>query len=104
MDDIISRKKLIKDLRGIQDVLAGQGDPVLASVLRVAIECVERQEPVPYPGTTAATVNPKADKRILKVMALIEKEYAAAKLRSMIHDPVAYALYHTWKAADEGRI
>ena len=91
MDDIICRKKLIKDLRGIQDVLTGQGDPFLASVLRVAIECVERQEPVPYPGTTAVGVNPRAGKRFLKAMALVEKMHAEATLRTMIHDPVAYA-------------
>ena len=56
MNDLISRKKLIKDLRGIQDVLTGQGDPILASMLRVAIECVEKQKPVPYSGTEVATV------------------------------------------------
>ena len=54
MNDLISRKKLIKDLRGIQDVLTGQGDPILASMLRVAIECVEKQKPVPYSDADTA--------------------------------------------------
>lgn len=104
MEDLISRTQLIKDLRGINDVLVGQGDPFLASVVRVAIECVERQKPVPYPGTEAASDTQLEDKRILKVIKRFKEELAAAKKRSMIHDPVAYALYQTWKAADEARL
>ena len=42
-DDLISRKKTVRDLRGIQDVLATQGDPFLAGVLNRAISCVENQ-------------------------------------------------------------
>lgn len=55
MSDLISRTKLLKDLRGIKDVLIGQGDPILASMIRVAIECVEKQKAVPYSVTEAAT-------------------------------------------------
>ena len=104
MDTVIFKKKLIKDLRGIHDVLMGQGDPILASMVNVAIECVEKQEAVPYSGTEATGDEPKKEKRILKAIKRFEQEYAAAKQRSMIHDPVAYALYQTWKAADEARL
>ena len=104
MNDLISRTKLLKDLRGIKDVLVGQGDPFLASMVRVAIECVEKQEAMPYSGTEATGDEPKKEKRILKAIKRFDQEYAAAKQRSMIHDPVAYALYQTWKAADEARL
>ena len=104
MNDLISRTKLLKDLRGIKDVLVGQGDPFLASMVRVAIECVEKQKTVPYPGTEVPTDEQSEDKRTLKAIKRFREELAAAKKRSMIHDPVAYALYQTWKAADEARL
>lgn len=104
MNTVIFKKKLIKDLRGIHDVLMGQGDPILASMVNVAIECVEKQQEVPYSGTEATGDEPKKEKRILKAIKRFEQEYAVAKQRSMIHDPVAYALYQTWKAADEARL
>ena len=43
MDDLISRKKLLKDLAGMLDVCTGAGDPFLAAMIRKAMECVERQ-------------------------------------------------------------
>ena len=43
MDDLISKGKLLKDLAGMYDVLTGAGDPFLASMIRKAMECVERQ-------------------------------------------------------------
>lgn len=55
MNDLISKTQLLKDLRGMKDVLVGQGDPFLASVMTVAIQCVEKQQPVPYSVTEAAT-------------------------------------------------
>lgn len=46
MDDLISRKKLLKDLAGMLDVCTGAGDPFLAAMIRKAMECVERQPAV----------------------------------------------------------
>lgn len=43
MQELIDRKKLLADLNGIREVLSGQGDPFLASVLSRAIRCVEKQ-------------------------------------------------------------
>lgn len=43
MEKLISKKKLLADLNGIREVLSGQGDPILASVLTRAIQCVEKQ-------------------------------------------------------------
>ena len=104
MNKVIFKHKLIKDLRGIHDVLMGQGDPILASMVNVAIDCVEKQKAVPYSGTEIVDGEQPEDKRILKVIKRFKEEFAAAKERTMIHDPVAYALYQTWKAADEARL
>ena len=46
MNDLISKSKLLKDLAGMYDVLTGAGDPFLASMIRKAMECVERQPAV----------------------------------------------------------
>lgn len=43
MDELISKKKLIKDLQGIKEVLSAAGDPFLANMIHRAIQCVERQ-------------------------------------------------------------
>lgn len=43
MEELILKKKLLADLNGILEVLSGQGDPILASVLTRAIQCVEKQ-------------------------------------------------------------
>lgn len=43
MEELISKKRLIADLNEIREVLSGQGDPILASVLTRAIRCVEKQ-------------------------------------------------------------
>lgn len=47
MEDLISRKKLLADLRGVADVLTAQGDPFLASVMHRAIAVVREQPAVP---------------------------------------------------------
>lgn len=31
---------------------------------------------------------------------LLHKEYEKAKQNPIVHDPLAYALYHTWKTVD----
>lgn len=43
MEELIPKKKLIAELNEIREVLSGQGDPFLASVLIRAIRCVEKQ-------------------------------------------------------------
>lgn len=43
MDDIISRKRTLADLREIREMLVAGGDLILASVLEHAIKCVEQQ-------------------------------------------------------------
>ena len=36
-----------------------------------------------------------------KVIELLEQEYEKAKNLEYVRDPLAYALYHTWKKVDE---
>ena len=38
-----------------------------------------------------------------KAIKLLENEYERAKNLEYIHKPLAYALYHVWKLADEER-
>lgn len=38
-----------------------------------------------------------------KAIKLLEKEYERAKNLEYVHKPLAYALYHVWKMADEER-
>lgn len=47
MEDLISRKKLLADLRGVAEVLAAQGDPFLSSVMHRAIAIVKDQPAAP---------------------------------------------------------
>ena len=42
---LIDKKKLLKDLKGIKDVLSAQGDPFLAAMIQRAIDCVNKQPP-----------------------------------------------------------
>lgn len=43
---VIGVKPLLDDLNGIREVLMGYGDPILASMMCRAIECVEKQQAV----------------------------------------------------------
>ena len=43
MEELIAKKKLLADLKGIKDMLTAAGDPFLASVINRAIGCVENQ-------------------------------------------------------------
>ena len=43
---MIYPEKLVKDLKGIKDMLVAAGDPFLASVINRAIGCVGNQEAV----------------------------------------------------------
>jgi hypothetical protein len=46
MMELIDKKQLLKDLAGMYDVMTGAGDPFLASMIRMAMECVDRQPSV----------------------------------------------------------
>ena len=42
------------------------------------------------------------DKKLLKAIKLLIKQYEHSKNSEYVHNPVAHALYHTWKQVDEG--
>ena len=39
-----------------------------------------------------------------KAMSILDKKYAEAKKLPFIRDPLAWALYHTWREFDDGKI
>ena len=50
MKELIDKKKLLADLRGVKEVLSAQGDPFLANIMERAIKCVERQPVIAAAG------------------------------------------------------
>ena len=43
------------------------------------------------------------DRAWKKVMSILDKKYAEAKKMPFIRDPLAWALYHTWREFDDGK-
>lgn len=43
------------------------------------------------------------DKKLLRAMKLLIKQYEHSKQSDYVHSPVAHALFHTWKQVDERR-
>ena len=39
---------------------------------------------------------------LAKAIKILEKEYEKAKKLEWVHNPIAYALYKTWRQADAG--
>ena len=44
------------------------------------------------------------DKKLLRAIKLLIKQYEHSKHSDYVHSPVAHALFHTWKQVDERRI
>lgn len=42
------------------------------------------------------------DKKLHRAVNLLIKQYEHSKNSEYVHNPVAHALYHTWKQVDEG--
>ena len=40
--------------------------------------------------------------RLETAIKFLKAEYEKAKLLKFVHNPLAYALYHTWRQVDEG--
>ena len=43
------------------------------------------------------------DRAWKKAMSILDKKYAEAKKMPFVRDPLAWALYHTWKEFDDGK-
>lgn len=50
---------------------------------------------------TVDAVETGGDPVLKKAMRMLAKEYEAAKRKDFVYDPIAYALFHTWKKVDE---
>ena len=94
MNDLISKKKLLKDLGGMYDVLIGAGDPFFASMIRKAMECVERQPSVQCSADpeVSDSEGDVLEKAIGRLKALYEK----AQTLDYVYNKIGWALYHTW--------
>lgn len=44
-----------------------------------------------------------ADKKLLRAIKLLIKQYEHSKNSDYVHSPVAHALFHTWKQVEERR-
>lgn len=40
---------------------------------------------------------------LLKAMSILDKKYAEAKKLPFVRNPLAWALYHTWREFDDGK-
>ena len=43
------------------------------------------------------------DRAWKKAMSILDKKYAEAKKMPFVRDPLAWALYHTWREFDDGK-
>lgn len=57
MKELIDKKKLIRDLKGVKDMQMAQGDPFLAMMIQRAIDCVGNQPVVMTVPFSAGTEN-----------------------------------------------
>lgn len=91
--ELIDKKQLLKDLAGMYDVMTGAGDPFLASMIRKAMECVERQPSVQC-SDVPEVPDPEGgvpEEAICRLEALCEK----AQTPDYVYSEIGCALYPT---------
>ena len=74
---LIDANKLVRDLKGVRDVLIGQGDPFLANIIGRAIGCVEEQE------TIVPELSSAERQAIFRLGQMDMRESVAAMIRDM---------------------
>lgn len=52
-------------------------------------------------GAALDKASVELEKEIEKAIELLKAEYEEAKKQEWVYNPLAYALYHTWKKVDE---
>lgn len=98
MADFIRRDTLIEDIdeavkhRGIGEII---GQTLRRYILRQPAADVAE---VCFPAELHV-----GDRAWKKAMSILDKKYAEAKKLPFIRDPLAWALYHTWKELDDGK-
>lgn len=92
--ELIDKKQLLKDLAGMYDVMTGAGDPFLASMIRKAMECVERQ---PLVQRSADPEVPDSEGGVLEeAIGRLKALYKKAQTLDYVYNKIGWALYHTW--------
>lgn len=81
-----------------------------AYALTMHLEKKNAKRPLQYDDVLAIIAKEKtldvvevSDKKLLKAIKVLMKQYEQSKQAEYVHDPVAHALYHTWKQMDERR-
>lgn len=65
---------------------------------RLHVGDIDRLERVYFPAKLHV-----GDRAWKKAMSILDKKYAEAKKLPFIRDPLAWALYHTWREFDDGK-
>lgn len=94
MDALTFKKKALKALSGMYDVMIGAGDPLLASMIRKAMECVERW-PLVHDAAEPKTLDLK-DSLLEQAIARLKELYENAQTLDYVYNKMGWALYHTW--------
>lgn len=76
------------------DALAFSREPTIEDIA----DCIAKD----ISGLAAAELH-VGDRAWKKAMSILDKKYAEAKKLPFIRDPLAWALYHTWKEFDDGK-
>jgi len=97
MDELISKKKLLKDLQGLKDVLVAGGDPFLAAIMIRAIGCVENQPVIPDAEASRIPEAAPEDKQLEKAIRELREKFAKAQTLDFVYNKLGWALFQTWK-------
>lgn len=65
---------------------------------RLHVGDIDRLERIYCPAELRA-----GDRARQKAMSILDKKYAEAKKLPFVRNPLAWALYHTWKEFDDGK-
>lgn len=96
MTELIDKKKLLKDLNGVKEVLAAAGDPFLANMIHRAIQCVERQPLVKQEASKPEPQFSSEDKKLEKAIRQLREAYSKAQTLDHVYNKLGWALYQTW--------
>lgn len=98
MADFIRRDTLIED---IDEAVKHRGiGEIIGQTLR---RYILRQPAADVAEVCFLTELHVGDRAWKKAMSILDKKYAEAKKLPFIRDPLAWALYHTWKEFDDGK-
>ena len=102
-DEYISREAALKYIKSEQCKTCSDIGLCGNCAVLVAVKLLEK-----VPAADVAEVCFPAelhvgDRAWKKAMSILDKRYAEAKKLPFIREPMAWALYHTWKEFDDGK-